>query len=128
MQNGITNRLLPAKTNRGIPMSDSTIATAAGGIIDDAAIDKFQTDLRGQLLCPGDETYDPARKIWNGMFDRRPALIARCSGAADVIRSVNFARDHALQVAVRGGAHSIPGHSVCDGGLLIDLSAMKGIR
>jgi len=55
------------------------------GIIDDAAIDKFQTDLRGQLLCPGDETYDPARKIWNGMFDRRPALIARCAGTADVI-------------------------------------------
>ena len=90
--------------------------------------DEFKAGLRGQLLSPGDESYDRARKLWNGMFDRRPALIARCAGAADVIRAVSFARDNRLAVAVRGGGHSFPGHSVCDGGLVIDLSAMKAIR
>lgn len=90
--------------------------------------DEFKAGLRGQLLSPGDDGYDRARKLWNGMFDRRPALIARCAGAADVIRAVSFARDKRLAVAVRGGGHSFPGHSVCDGGLVIDLSAMKAIR
>jgi FAD/FMN-containing dehydrogenase len=90
--------------------------------------DEFKAGLRGQLLSPGDEGYDGARKLWNGMFDRRPALIARCAGAADVVRAVSFARDNRLAVAVRGGGHSFPGHSVCDGGLVIDLSAMKAIR
>jgi len=91
-------------------------------------IEKFAAALRGQLLRPGDETYERARKIWNGMFDRRPALIARCAGAADVIAAVNYARESGLPVAVRGGGHSFPGHSVCDGGLVIDLSPMKGLR
>jgi FAD/FMN-containing dehydrogenase len=109
-------------------MSDSTIVTATGGAIESAVVDAFRTGLRGQLLRPGDDAYDPARKLWNGMFDRRPALIARCTGTADVIRAVNFARDHGLRVAVRGGGHSFPGHSVCEGGLVIDLSPMKGIR
>ena len=90
--------------------------------------DEFKAGLRGQLLSPDDDGYDRARKLWNGMFDRRPALIARCAGAADVIRAVSFARDNRLAVAVRGGGHSFPGHSVCDGGLVIDLSAMKAIR
>ena len=90
--------------------------------------DEFKAGLRGQLLSPGDEGYDGARKLWNGMFDRRPAFIARCAGAADVIRAVSFARDNRFAVAVRGGGHSFPGHSVCDGGLVIDLSAMKAIR
>ncbi len=91
-------------------------------------VDEFKAGLRGQLLRPGEDTYDEARKLWNGMFDRRPALIARCAGAADVIRAVNFARDNRLPVAVRGGGHSFPGHSVCDRGLVVDLSAMKAIR
>ena len=108
-------------------MSD-TIITASGDSIADTAVEQFQAGLRGPLLRPGNDAYDPARKLWNGMFDRKPALIARCSGAADVITAVNFAQDHGLHVAVRGGGHSIPGHSICDGGLLIDLSAMKGIR
>ena len=82
--------------------------------------DELKAGLRGQLVSPGDEGYDRARKLWNGMFDRRPALIARCAGAADVIRAVSFARDNRLAVAVRGGGHSFPGHSVCDGGLVID--------
>jgi FAD/FMN-containing dehydrogenase len=91
-------------------------------------VEEFKASLRGHLLHAGEDGYDEARKIWNGMFDRRPALIARCAGAADVVSAVNFARDNRLQVAVRGGGHSFPGHSVCDGGLVIDLSPMKGVR
>src|SRR5438045_5572427 len=109
-------------------MSDSTIISATGNSIADEAVEQLQAGLRGPLLRPGDDAYEAARKLWNGMFDRKPALIARCAGAADVMTAVNFARDHGLHVAVRGGGHSFPGHSVCDGGLLIDLSAMKGIR
>jgi len=96
--------------------------------IENTLVEEFQGGLRGPLLRPESDGYEAARKLWNGMFDRRPALIARCAGTADVIRAVNFARDHRLHVAVRGGGHSFPGHSICDGGLLIDLSAMKGIR
>lgn len=92
------------------------------------AVEEFKSSFRGYLLRPGDSGYDEARKIWNGMFDRRPALIARCAGAADVINAVNFARDTGLQVAVRGGGHSFPGHSVCEGGIVIDLSPMRAIR
>jgi FAD/FMN-containing dehydrogenase len=81
--------------------------------------------FRGQLLQPHDDGYDAARRLWNGAVDRRPALIARCAGTADVVSAVRMARRHDLLVAVRGGGHSIPGHSVCDGGLVIDLSPMK---
>ena len=85
--------------------------------------------FRGPILSPADAGYDDARQIWNGMFnDRRPDLIARCAGAADVIAAVNFAREQGLSVAVKGGGHSFPGYSVSDGGLMIDLSPMKGIR
>lgn len=83
--------------------------------------------FRGQLLRAGNPGYDEARRIWNGMIDRRPALIARCADADDVVHAVNFARSHALLVSVRGGDHSAPGHAVCEGGLMIDLSAMQGI-
>ena len=109
-------------------MTDRGTSTASGASIKEAAVAAFKAGLRGQLLRPGDDAYDGARKIWNGMFDRRPALIARCAGTADVVSAVNFARDQGLQVAVRGGGHSFPGHSVCDGGLIIDLSPMRGIR
>jgi hypothetical protein len=98
------------------------------GAIADAVVEEFKAGLRGRALRPGDDGYEEARRIWNGMFDRRPALIARCAGAADVVRSVNLARQHRVPLAVRGGGHSFPGHSVCDGGLVIDLSTMKGIR
>src|SRR5215207_2513987 len=88
----------------------------------------LQDGFRGELLRPGDPGYEDARKVWNGSINRLPALIARCAGVADVIASVKFAKDTGLLVAVRGGGHSYPGHSVCDGGLVIDLSLMKGIR
>lgn len=93
-----------------------------------AEIDDFRAGLRGTLLLSDDAGYEQARRIWNGAFDRRPVLIARCAGAADVMRSVAFARAHELLTAVRGGGHSLSGQSVCDGGLMIDLSAMRGIR
>jgi FAD/FMN-containing dehydrogenase len=96
--------------------------------IADAAFTELRTAFRGALIVPGDTEFDEARKVWNGMIDRRPALIARCSGTADVITAVRFARTHELLVAVRGGGHSWPGHSVCDDGLVIDLSRMRGVR
>jgi FAD/FMN-containing dehydrogenase len=91
-------------------------------------VDTFRKSLRGALLRPQDGGYDQARMVWNGMTDKRPGLIAQCAGVADVIKAVNFARDNGLLVAVRGGAHSVAGHSVCDGGILIDLSLMKSVR
>jgi FAD/FMN-containing dehydrogenase len=109
-------------------MIDRSGLTATGACIAETAVEAFKTKLRGQLLRAGDGAYDDARKLWNGLFDRRPALIARCAGTADVMNAVRFARDHGLQVAVRGGGHSFPGHSVCDGGLVIDLSPMRAIR
>src|SRR5919108_626116 len=84
--------------------------------------------LRGEVIRPGDPGYDRARRVFNGMIDRRPALIARCAAPGDVVAAVEFARAHDLLVAVRGGGHNVAGNAVCDGGLVIDLSQMKSIR
>ncbi len=97
------------------------------GVLGEATVQDFRTSLRGALIGPDDAGYDEARRVWNGMIDKRPALIARCTGVADVISAVQFARSQHLLVAVRGGGHSFPGLSTCDGGLVIDLSAMTGI-
>ena len=97
-------------------------------MVSEAAITAFRASLRGVSFAPGETGYDAARIVFNRSIDRRPALIARCSGAADVIACVCFARDHALPISVRGGGHSIAGKAICDDGLTIDLSAMKGIR
>jgi FAD/FMN-containing dehydrogenase len=91
-------------------------------------IEELRARLRGALLLAGEQGYDSARTLWNRAFDRKPALIARCAGAADVTAAVNFARAQGLLTAVRGGGHSLSGQSTCDGGLLIDLSLMGGIR
>jgi FAD/FMN-containing dehydrogenase len=85
------------------------------------------TTFRGELLAPGDAAYDAARAIWNGAIDRRPALIARCQDAHDVAAALRLARERGLQVAVRGGGHGVGGLALCDDGLVIDLSPMKGI-
>lgn len=95
--------------------------------IDTTLVGQLRTQLRGTLLRPDEEGYHESRRVWNGAIDRRPALIARCAGADDVVTAVRFARQYDLEVAVRGGGHSIAGHSVCDGGLMIDLSNMKAI-
>ena len=92
------------------------------------SLQAFRDTLRGPSFCAGDPGYDAARAIPNAMIDRRPAVIARCAGAADVIQCIRFAREHSLILAVRGGGHSVAGKSVCDAGVMVDLSAMKGIR
>jgi FAD/FMN-containing dehydrogenase len=108
----------------------ATISTTheASGTLTKPAIERFGRELRGQLLRPGETGYDAARAVWNAMIDKRPAMIARCAGPADVIRSVNFARSHGLVLSARGGGHNVAGNAVCDGGLMIDLSPMRGIR
>ncbi len=93
-----------------------------------SAVEEFAAGLRGELLLQGHAGYDARRRVWNGMFDRKPALIACCSGTADVRRAVDFAREHRLLTAVRAGGHSISGKSTCEGGLVIDLQAMQGVR
>jgi FAD/FMN-containing dehydrogenase len=93
-----------------------------------SALAEFGENLRGRLVTPQSPEYDAAREIWNAMIDRRPGLVARCAGAADVVCAVRFARDHDLVLAVRGGGHNIAGNAICDGGLVIDLSAMKSLR
>jgi FAD/FMN-containing dehydrogenase len=92
------------------------------------ALDQFKSGLRGQVFEPADAGYDEARKIWNAMIERRPALIVRCAGVADVRHAVRFARDQEMRLAVRGGGHNIAGNALCDGGLVIDLSQMKAVR
>jgi FAD/FMN-containing dehydrogenase len=92
------------------------------------AVEKFASGLRGQLIREGAEGYEQARRIWNEMIDRKPWMIARCLGTQDVVRAVNFGRDHGIQLSVRGGGHSAAGNAICEAGLVIDLSAMKAVR
>ena len=94
----------------------------------DSDVAELRGRLRGQVVIAGDAEYEDARRVWNGNVDRRPALIARCAGAADVQQAVSFARSRELLVSVRGGGHSAPGFGTNDGGLVIDLSPLKGIR
>jgi FAD/FMN-containing dehydrogenase len=101
---------------------------ADGALLNHQDVANFERSFRGRLVRPGDGDYDSARRLWNGAIDRYPALIAHCAGVADVIDAVKFARETGITVAVRGGGHSFPGLSSCDGGLVIDLSLMRGIR
>src|SRR5437660_8838750 len=96
-------------------------------MIEETIVQDLERSLQGRLFRPQDLEYDDARKIWNAMIDRRPALVARCAGAADVQQAVRFARENGLLVAVRGGGHNVAGNATCEGGLVIDLSAMKAI-
>ena len=92
------------------------------------AVQELARAFRGVLLQPGDANFDEARLVWNGIHDRHPALIARCTTADDVVAAVNFARSNDLPLAVRGGGHSAPGYATCDDGIVIDLSLMKNIE
>jgi FAD/FMN-containing dehydrogenase len=105
------------------------VQTRMGGraVPDSDAVDEFAHVFRGELIQPEDADYEQARKVWNGMIDKHPALIARCAGAADVIAAVNFAREHDVLLSVRGGGHNVAGRAVADGGVMIDLAEMKGI-
>src|SRR6202166_2906018 len=90
-------------------------------------IDDLRARLRGPLLVPGDAGYDDARAIWNAMIDGRPLGVVRCLGVADVLAGVTFARDNGLELSIKGGGHNIAGLAVCDGGLMLDLSLMRGV-
>src|SRR5215203_6718334 len=94
----------------------------------DELVSSLQQRLRGRVVGPDDASYDAARSLYNGMIDKRPRLIAQCADVADVIAAVNFGRASALLVAIRGGAHNGPGLGSCDGGLVIDLSGLRGVR
>ncbi|GAA4441690.1 FAD-binding oxidoreductase [Pontibacter saemangeumensis] len=97
-------------------------------IIGNKRIQELRESLRGRLFLPGEEDYDGARQVFNGMINKKPALIVRCAGVADVITAVRFARETDMRVAVRGGGHNVAGNAVCDDGLVIDLSEMKSVR
>jgi FAD binding domain len=110
-------------------MTDLTIRTFdATRILPEEILRGLRNRMRGTLALPGEDAYEAARTIWNAMIDRRPAVVAQCMGAADVIKTVKLARDAKLLLAVRGGGHNIAGNAVCDGGLLIDLSLMKSVH
>ena len=89
-------------------------------------VEELRRNIRGGLILPSDDAYESARKIWNAMIDKRPALIVRCANTSDVVHAVNFARDNRIVLAVRGGGHNIAGNAMCDDGIVIDLSQMKG--
>jgi FAD/FMN-containing dehydrogenase len=97
-------------------------------MLEASKIASFKASLRGQFLEPHDPSYEEVRALYNGMIDKRPLMIARCTNAADVMKAVNFGRESNLLVAIRGGGHNGPGLGSCDGGLVIDLSPMKGVR
>ena len=109
-------------------MSTASLVNRIGDPIADSLLEPFQATFRGLVIRPADGEYEAARRIWNASIDRRPGLIVRCTGLADVIAAVNFARDHELLVAIRGGGHNVGGRALCDGGMVIDLSRMKGIH
>ena len=111
-------------------MGELRVAARAGGhaVVGESSLETFRGTLRGPLLLAGDAGYDEARTVFNALIDHRPALIARCSGAADVIAAVKFAREHDLLVSIKGGGHGVAGMAVCDGGLMIDPSRMNSIR
>jgi FAD/FMN-containing dehydrogenase len=109
-------------------MTTQHLAGARSPAIDDAAVREMIAGVRGTVLRPGDAEYDAARLVRNGLIDRRPALIVRCAGTADVAAAVAFARDHDLVLSVRGGGHNVAGSAVNNGGMVIDLSAMRGVR
>jgi FAD/FMN-containing dehydrogenase len=96
--------------------------------VNEGEITNLKDALRGDLITPEDPGYEEARRVWNGLIDKRPGLIVRCGGVADVITTVNFARDNDLQITVRGGGHNVAGTAVSEGGMVIDLSRMRSVR
>ncbi|AZQ67115.1 FAD-binding oxidoreductase [Silicimonas algicola] len=109
-------------------MASKTLKDRAGTDVPREAIDRLAGDIRGEVIGPSDAAYEDARHIWNALIDKRPGLIVRCSGTADVVAAVNFARENDVLVAVRGGGHNVGGRALCDDGLVIDLSRMRGVH
>jgi FAD/FMN-containing dehydrogenase len=110
-----------------VEQRDDHLGVPLGKPLEERLVQEFAANFRGEIIRPEDEGYDTARAVFNAMTDRRPALVARCTGVVDVVAAVNFARENELVVAVRGGGHSVPGYGSCDGGIVIDLSPMKGV-
>jgi FAD binding domain/Berberine and berberine like len=106
----------------------ATLSTGESTVLNTARVHDFKAGLGGDIVLPEDADYEAARGGWNGMIDKHPALVVRCRGVGDVKTAIAFAREHNLLVAVRGGGHSLPGFSTCDGGMVIDLSPLKGVR
>src|SRR3954447_2066170 len=104
------------------------LVDVSGTTVQSEKVDAFRAVFRGAVIRDGDAEYDSARTIWNASIDKHPGMIVRCTGLADVIAAVRFAREHNLLVAIRGGGHNVGGRALCDGGLVIDLSHMKGIH
>ncbi|MCK1479943.1 FAD-binding oxidoreductase [Bradyrhizobium sp. 197] len=111
-------------------MTEIRLASLQGGatVVGSETLAVFRKTLRGKVCLPGEAGYDEARTIWNAMIDRHPSAVVRCRGAADIMRAVSFAREHGALLAVRAGGHNIAGNAVCEGGLLLDLSLMRGVR
>lgn len=124
------NLAVDGRRRRGKAMRDFRIVRPGGeeGRLAAHLVEALRQRLHGGILLAGDEGYDIARRVWNGMVDKRPALIAQCADTHDVVACVNFAREERILLSVRGGGHNYAGKAVCDGGLVIDLSSMKGIR
>src|SRR6266540_2112609 len=115
---------------KGSSMTSSAPPTTLGlsRTLDDIAVDELRKTFDGELIRPTDATYDAARRAWNGIVDKRPVLVARPRGTSDVVAAIGFARKHDLEIAVRCGGHSTSGQSVTDGGIVIDLGLMRGVR
>lgn len=111
-------------------MSEIRILRRDGTLVSmsESTVKDLKKTFQGQFLHPGDGDYESARKVWNGLIDRSPALIARCAGTADVMAAVNFARDHTLMLSVRAGGHNVSGAAIADQGMVIDLTAMRGVQ
>jgi FAD/FMN-containing dehydrogenase len=99
----------------------------AQAAIEGSEIEEFRTNFRGMVLFADDAGYDASRAVWNGMFDRKPAIIARCAETRDIVNAVNFARENRLLLSVKGGGHNSAGSAACDGGLMLDLSPMRRV-
>ena len=113
----------------GMREFETMVETNGGGVsLSESELDEFSGQIRGDVIYEDDEGYEKARAIWNGMIDESPAAIVRCTGTADVVTALDFAREHDLLFSVRGGGHNVAGHALCDGGLMIDLSRMKGVH
>ena len=109
-------------------MSTSTLEKPIGLKVEEAAMQTFKSSIRGQIILPADPSYDNERKVYNGMIDRYPSAIVKCRDVADVIACVNFGRENKILTAIRSGGHNAGGLGLCDDGLVIDMSLMKGIR
>ena len=108
-------------------MKPPTLKSRNGAAVDEVTVKAFRRGFYGQALLPGNVGYDSARRIWNASIDKHPGLIARCSGAVDVVRAVKFSRANHLLVGVKSGGHNVAGRALCDDGIVIDLSAMNRV-